>query len=263
MMDYRLKMACGCHRGYRRLNNEDNFYCADMILPQENDGLDSILTNNTEMMSDQRRLVSVGVFDGMGGEANGQEAAYCAASAYRKQMIRMSSEHILAVDFLTSSMECMNRSVFLRANTYKCRMGTTAVLLLFDNNIVYSCNVGDSRSYALRENRLTQMSKDHTDAEILEKYKNIKRTPSLTQYIGMDPEEMRIEPYLVGAELKYGDQFLLCSDGLTDMVPEMEIKEIMYSSSSPEMCVNRLLNAALKNGGRDNVTVIDVWVDRL
>ena len=82
-----------------------------------------------------------------------------------------------------------------------------------------------------------------------------KKAP-LTQHLGINPEDFLIEPYIAKGELAAGDQYLLCSDGLTDMLSNLEISCIMSESETAEVCADRLVHAALERGGRDNVTVI-------
>jgi protein phosphatase len=82
------------------------------------------------------------------------------------------------------------------------------------------------------------------------------RKPYLTQYLGVDPEEMRICPSVSEHAVTDGDCFLICSDGLSDMLSEEQITAILQSGSDEEVTVQTLIVNALKNGGRDNVTVI-------
>ena len=85
--------------------------------------------------------------------------------------------------------------------------------------------------------------------------KSTKKAP-LTQHLGINPEDFLIEPYIAKGELKRGDQYLLCSDGLTDMLTNLEIDEIMSSTDTAGDCVQKLIDAALEKGGKDNVTAI-------
>lgn len=82
------------------------------------------------------------------------------------------------------------------------------------------------------------------------------RKPALTQFLGIPEEELALEPYLIGMEIKKGDVFLICSDGLTDMVTDREIAEILDRGALPAQMAMDLLVEALINGGRDNITVI-------
>ena len=109
---------------------------------------------------------------------------------------------------------------------------------------------GDSRAYRLREGEFLQLSKNHVDLREGE-----KKGP-LTQHLGIRPDDYLIEPYIAKGELRHGDQYLLCSDGLTDMLTNVEIDGIMSDTITATECAQRLVDAALEKGGRDNVTAI-------
>ena len=78
----------------------------------------------------------------------------------------------------------------------------------------------------------------------------------LTQYFGIDSEQMVLEPFVKSGYIWNGDVLLVCSDGLTDMVSEEDIEAILKASPNPSHAVNKLVNAALDGGGKDNITVI-------
>lgn len=86
------------------------------------------------------------------------------------------------------------------------------------------------------------------------------RKPYLTQFLGIDPEELRIEPFIQSGYYQAGDRYLLCSDGLTDMVDQDVIGEVLIQHEYPEDCAENLKKLALENGGRDNITVIVIDV---
>lgn len=132
------------------------------------------------------------------------------------------------------------------------RMGTTVVGLYFISSCVYVYNVGDSRAYLFRNRGLTQLSKDH----VLRNPVKQKSKAPLTQHLGIDPEYMLVEPYITKHKLNRGDRYLLCSDGITDMINDDEISDIMQSGETEEKCVDQLLRTALAHGGRDNITAI-------
>ncbi|MBQ3009705.1 MAG: serine/threonine-protein phosphatase, partial [Oscillospiraceae bacterium] len=138
--------------------------------------------------------------------------------------------------------------------------GTTMVALYFASRYVYVCNLGDSRAYRLRGNEFMQISEDHV--EKIERYDQngkLRKAP-LTQHLGIDPEELMIEPYIAKGEIVRGDYYLLCSDGLTDMLTNLEIYSIIKSYQRIDECVDALIKAALEKGGKDNVTVILVKI---
>lgn len=256
-MAYKIEAACGCNMGRRRSNNEDNFCFDNRILPRENTGLRAAV----EIRKELERQQFFGVFDGMGGESYGEEASFLAADTARN------SEKLLA-DFiypprkyLTDLVQKMNTAVCVRAESLGAgRMGSTAVMLYLSGNHVYVCNVGDSKAFRLRQGGFQQISQDHTDEKFLAEQGIRGRKPSLTQHLGIWPEEMILEPYVAKGGLQDGDQYLLCSDGLTDMVGNVDICAIMKENSSAGGCARALIARALEKGGRDNVTVIVVRV---
>ena len=78
----------------------------------------------------------------------------------------------------------------------------------------------------------------------------------LTQHLGIDREEMEIEPYIAKGELQEGDIYLLCSDGLTDMLSNFEIFSLLRNHKNMDECATALIRAALEKGGLDNITVL-------
>lgn len=253
-MAYILNAACLCNTGKVRKNNEDNFYFDGKCLESDNDGL-----KNPAFYEDRLRSgFCVSVFDGMGGENFGEVAAFTAA----REMQQMEREF---ADFFISERKYLNRLVTRINNAVVSaqkelltgHMGSTMVVLYFTAHHVYSCNLGDSRAYRLRDGEFLQISHDHVDSR---PRKGGKKAP-LTQHLGIDPEEMLIEPYIAKGELRRGDQYLLCSDGLTDMVSNFEIADILLETEDVETCVRKLIDTALEHGGRDNVTAIVCRID--
>ena len=142
------------------------------------------------------------------------------------------------------------------AEIHNFRMGSTVVGLYFEKLFAYSFNLGDSKLFCLREKELVQISNDHTDEQYLNEKGIINRKPRLTQHLGIDPAELQLEPCIKRFQYKRGDQYLLCSDGLTDMLKNSEIRELLLTEKNVKASVSRLIRQALERGGRDNVTVI-------
>ena len=103
---------------------------------------------------------------------------------------------------------------------------------------------------------MLQISVDHTDQFLFTEPGMAKRKPRLTQHLGIEPEEMLIEPYRTEMSIQPGDLFLLCSDGLTDMVPEKEIKDMIDVGSEVVDIAEMLINQAMNHGGKDNITIL-------
>ncbi len=146
-------------------------------------------------------------------------------------------------------------------------MGATLALVLLMGGRAYAANVGDSRVYGLRRGRLTQFSVDHSVvSELLEaghitpgEAENHSARGVVTQYMGM-PEG--VEPLVRSSMLDRGDCFLLCTDGLTDLLSERTIAEILAAEVDPQVASDRLVAAANRAGGTDNITVVVVnWAD--
>lgn len=246
-MGLAIEAACGCSMGKVRKNNEDNFFFDGKCMEQDNTGLSNVACFEGRLKSG----TTVAVFDGMGGENYGEAASF--AAARRMQLLtkgaRGSTVH--KRKYLQKTALGLNDAVVQTKREYCTnRMGTTMVMLYFAFRHIYVCNVGDSRAYRLRKRDFLQVSEDHT-----EKIPGKKKTP-LTQHLGIDPEDMLVEPYIAKSNLKQGDIYLICSDGLTDMLTDSEISDILLSGDDAASCTDKLISSALANGGRDNVTVI-------
>lgn len=197
--------------------------------------------------------IQFGVFDGMGGENYGEQASFTAASEMQALTGKPKLFYQSGGKYLGNLALALNDAVFRRAQELMTsRMGTTMAALYFSGNRVYVCNVGDSRVYRLRDHVFAQLSQDHVS----------KRVPApgrkapLTQHLGMNPEDVRIEPFVIKDSMQSGDIYLMCSDGLTDMVDNLALSDILSRSENPEQCALNLLQAALDGGGKDNITII-------
>ena len=147
-------------------------------------------------------------------------------------------------------------------------MGTTLVLAAFYDNTVTVAHIGDSRLYRLREGAFEQITRDHSllqeqiDAGMLtpEEARHSQNKNLVTRALGVDPE---VEPELHDYDVKVGDIYLLCSDGLNDMVEDEEIGLTLQAlGANLELAAMQLIQMANDNGGRDNVSVILVKVLR-
>lgn len=248
-MKFSIEAACGCNKGIIRANNEDNFYFNDKCLEETNEGL----RNPVFLGQSLTKNVLMAVFDGIGGESFGEVASYTAARQMQQMDRSVKDFFVPEKKYLKKVIQQVNDAVVLSKNEYLTEnMGATVVALYFTLRHVYVCNVGDSRAYRLRDGEFLQISQDHVEKKPDE---IIKKAP-LTQYLGMDPDEVIIEPYICKGELRKGDIYLLCSDGLTDMVNNLNICDILIKNVDVIECVDNLIKTALENGGRDNVTII-------
>lgn len=244
-----LDAACGCHTGRVRSRNEDNLYFDGRCLEQEHSGL----RHPVYMEEPLRDGLCLAVFDGIGGEAHGEAASF--AAARRLQQLQRDGEDYFYPERsrLRSLTTQLNEAVAASKKELRVDvMGTTMAALYFGPRNVYVCNVGDSRAYRLRQREFMQLSRDHTTTL---PGKELGKA-ALTRYLGMDPEETKVDPYIARGELLQGDRYLLCSDGLTDMLSNFQIADILLQHPDVGGCVSELIRAALERGGRDNVTAI-------
>ena len=253
-MIFQLSAACGCVIGHVRKNNEDNFYFDGSSLPEENRGLSGCIVKKAYL----EKETLFGVFDGMGGEEYGEKASFAAAETAKAKADFNKRYTIGSRAFLTQLSHEMNQAVCRRQRElFVSRMGPTAAMLLFVPDEVYACNLGDSRIYRLRDNELSQISVD--DVEHIPE--GVHRKAGLTQFLGIPEDELALEPHIVKCELKRNDIYLICSDGLTDMVSNLDLCMILRQHISVKQTVKHLLTSALHNGGRDNTTAIVIRID--
>jgi len=245
IMKYNIEYKTLCSKGLLRKINQDNFWCIGEFLESKNDGLTSPIIGVT----DSKSTPAFAVFDGMGGEQQGEIAAYIAAECFDFVYNKGFKSDI--GQFLDTVCREMNGAICKHIKEqHLSSCGTTAAILMFGKTDVYICNIGDSRIYRFSENKLTQISCDHNESDIF------SRKPSLTQYLGIPETEFVIEPFITKAPYKNGDKYLICSDGLTDMVTEEEIIKTMAEAANQSDCAEELLNKALEAGGYDNITLI-------
>jgi len=203
------------------------------------------------------------VADGMGGEAAGEVASKMLVDTVKNFLAKTPApwnEKTLKQAILLANDLILNAA---RRNENYRGMGTTATILYLDGDHAYFAHVGDSRLYRLRRNVFEQLTKDHSYVETLVRRGEITQEEArvhpmknvLTQAVGA-VADLRVDTENFSVE--YGDVFLLCTDGLTNMVDDETITQILQTSESP---ADALITAALDNGGKDNISVIVVGID--
>lgn len=248
-MKFMIQAACGCSMGKVRRNNEDNLFFNGKCLPPDNTGMRNI----DELEQQLNYGLCMAVFDGMGGENYGELASFAAANRMRELEQKPKDFFDLGKKHLEKMTDVLNRAVVAeKKRMLTSRMGTTMAALYFSSGNVYACNVGDSRIYLVRDNALFQMSLDHVSSQPQME----GRKAPLTQFLGIDPNELIIEPHICKKELIRGDKFLICSDGVTDMLSNFDITDILIRGDDPSCCIQELIDKALANGGKDNITAI-------
>ncbi|HEU5225379.1 MAG TPA: Stp1/IreP family PP2C-type Ser/Thr phosphatase [Actinomycetota bacterium] len=196
------------------------------------------------------------VADGMGGHRGGEVASSLALETVQGMFERREGS-------LAEQVAEANRAVFDRSQNDRkvSGMGTTLTAAQVDGNRVHLVHVGDSRAYLLRGGELTQVTEDHTlvhrmvmEGEISEEEAETHPHRSiLTRALGVDQNIQVDEGDL---EVAPGDRLLLCTDGLTGMVPEGQIREILLESLDPQEAVDELVKVANRAGGIDNITAL-------
>jgi len=207
----------------------------------------------------------IAVADGMGGHAAGEVASRIAVKVLQSLTPALTSEDIdedSIEDLLMHSLHSIDSeiSVVTDEDNEKRGMGTTLTALLIRDKYISLLHVGDSRCYRLRGNTLEQLSSDHTVIQELldqgaisaaEAVEHPQRS-MLTQALRGDGD---VTPVLQMYEIKKGDRYLLCSDGLSGVLTEKEIKVGLKKSDRDE-AVKFLVDATYINGAPDNVTVL-------
>ena len=244
--------------GKVREKNEDNFYLNGKTLDTS--------AEDTVVAIDKSKKGLFAVCDGMGGEAFGELASAIAVDTLGEGYKKMQKHKRTFVEMIDSYSREANEKICEEITKHGGkRLGTTFVVLYIEKNTAYVCNIGDSRAYLYRDKHLTQLSKDHTQIRPMiemgiltkERAKTHPERHKLTQHFGIFPEEMEIELYHVEPiPVQDNDVFVLCSDGLTDMVEDKEIERIIRQHRDLKSIAKELVNAALSSGGKDNVTVM-------
>ncbi len=219
--------------------------------------------------------------DGMGGYNAGEVASGIAVALITSEMrqaIPKTNLHALsqeegdlqAVRMLKGVVTKTNTSIFESANSQPqyAGMGTTLVVALFRDNRVSVAHIGDSRLYRMRNERLDQVTRDHSllqeqiDSGMLSKEaaRRSQNKNLVTRALGIEPE---VEPEIHTYDAQPGDIYLLCSDGLNDMVEDEDIELTLNAmGSNLPLAANQLVQMANDNGGRDNISVILVKIVR-
>jgi PPM family protein phosphatase len=233
-MSLSLRFAAGSHDGMIREHNEDSGYAGPRLLA---------------------------VADGMGGQAAGEVAS----SEVISTIVQL-DEDIPGSDILTSLGVAVQRAndqlrVMVEEDPQLEGMGTTLTALLWTGQRLGLVHVGDSRAYLLRDGQLTQITQDHTWVQKLVDEGRITEEEATThpqrsllmRALGSGDH---VEPDLSIREVRAGDRYLICSDGLPTVVSPQTIEEALASYQGPQETVGELIQLALRGGGPDNITCI-------
>jgi len=202
------------------------------------------------------------ISDGMGGHRSGHIASKLASTTFADQYQQQRTDHIPVPEALQSALNKANVRVFNQSseNRLNSGMGTTLSVLVVKRNEGSIIHVGDSRIYQIRDSRITRMTQDHTlVAKLLEEghispqeAQKHPRKNILYQSVGID---QKIKPHRrTRFPIQSGDIYVLCSDGLSNMVDEETIRSVA-DTHYPKEAVLKLIRKANKNGGNDNISV--------
>lgn len=206
------------------------------------------------------------VADGMGGGAAGEIASQMIVDALRSALAGSAGKASAAREFATEqALENANAEITDYAWKWNFRlMGSTVALLLFDPQsptVVRACHIGDSRIYLFRKHELTQLTDDHTVAAEIERklaagHKNLPQNSRLSHVLTRAVGTSRVlRPEWQNVAVRPNDIFLLCSDGLSTMLSDPMIAEVLQRASSLRETAEELRNRALRAGGMDNITI--------
>ena len=201
------------------------------------------------------------VADGMGGYAAGE---YASRFAVEKIVEHIGlSRQTEPVTLMKEAVLSANRLLLAEANAdpKKAEMGTTVVAATCDGEKLYAANVGDSRLYVVNQERITQITRDHSLVEEMVRMGELDKRDAkghpkkniITRAVGVLPE---VTVDFFEAAIAPGDTVLLCSDGLTNMVEDEQIKRIILGQRDIVEKAERLIFEANENGGADNITVV-------
>lgn len=200
------------------------------------------------------------VADGMGGAQAGEVASRLAAAAFREYH---DADRLEPAERVEAIIQEANRRIYERARTDSeaSGMGTTVTAAILTNGRVSIGHVGDSRAYRIRNGELEQLTEDHS--LVADLMRSGRLTPEeadahpqrsvITRALGTDAD---VDVDTVTVDVEPGDLFLLCSDGLTTMVPEKDILRIAQEADNLDGAARTLVRAANSGGGEDNITVV-------
>ena len=248
--------------GRVRKNNEDNFVVCNLTTGEI--GITPPIRNH--QLGPRGSLFMVA--DGMGGEASGEVASQiCAATVPKRLYDNLKTLGTVSetnfVLLVREAIEFANQIIFQKAQTNPAYrgMGTTTTAAALFGPYLFVAQVGDSRAYLIRNQQITQLTRDQTflnylkdiGADLPADPEKDSRKSILTQAVGTSET---LDVKVTYTKLRQGDAILLCSDGMYNMVPAPEILEVVNSQAPlPEKCKS-LIDKANAHGGTDNITVI-------
>jgi protein phosphatase len=265
----KVEFGARSHPGKVRTNNEDQ-----LIVVRRSRARDILMTSLPEswLRSSEQCSYVIAVADGMGGAAFGEVASSLAvASGWElgfdeiKWPMKITSEEVQEIlDKFDAYGQLIHRSLLhsIEEDPRLAGMGTTLTAAYTIGLDAFIGHVGDSRAYLFHDNTLRQLTRDHTMAQqfidmgILSAGSLEARRLGhiLTNCLGANSQGIRVD--VRHLQLAYGDRLLLCTDGLTDMVGDDQVADILRERANPDAACDALLELALEHGGTDNITMV-------
>lgn len=252
MSSWKIHGSLICDKGLLCKNNEDAWYF---------NGKRPSFTKMDEGAVLNETVPAVGslwaVCDGMGGQKNGETASYTAVSGLKELQ-----EHLDGREFSAGAQNWV-RQASMAVSARAEGGGTTLTMLYVTDGYLQTAHVGDSRVYRFHKGGLSRVTRDHSKVEMLlaagmiteEEARNHPKKNVITRYLGMNDEydcEASIGKKL---PLVHGDRYLLCSDGVTDMVTDETLAALMAEEDTAA-CAEKIRDAVFAAGGKDNMTVL-------
>lgn len=205
------------------------------------------------------------VADGMGGYNGGDFASKFCIENVKNHIINGKGNSIISS--IRSAIKAANEGIreSSRMNEELKGCGTTVVLATIKDDILYIANVGDSRLYVLQKGRLSQITEDHSVVEEMIKRGILRKEEArfnsnknkVTRALGAEPE---IEIDFFEVKLEKGDRIMMCSDGVSNMMDERTLEEIIGDDKELSEICRILIETAVNNGGKDDATVVMIEV---
>lgn len=251
-----VKASVGSDIGISRSNNEDNYNLNGKIATYEQD--DQTATAFQPPVTEG----VFAVFDGMGGQSRGEFASLCAAQTLNKYKDKIVNGNIHNVkEYITD----VNEQICDEMKKNNENIGSTCAILTINDGVAQAYNLGDSSIFHLTKRKITKMTRDHTVAEQLyrmhvltaEEAQRDVRKHRLTKHLGMFEKDGILPHVSSNIRVSNGDMFVLCTDGVTNVVSEKELKRILYMFDGRcKKTVNALIEKAIENGSDDNITAM-------
>jgi len=273
-----IDLAAVTHPGHVRENNEDHY-----LIAQFGRSLKTVLTNLDEgVLAQSYDFTGYGllVADGLGGLAAGEVASSTALAKLVELVVetpdwmlglRREQDVSTVVQRMTQRFMKIDQTLKEQAerDTTLRGMGTTLTVAATLGNDMIVGHVGDSRAYLFHDQRLMQLTTDHTlaqaliDAGVARPDEPATRSTRHVLTAALGSPGQQVDPQIHRGQLSAGDQILLCTDGLTEMVDDRTISNVLQDTTSAQGACQSLVNLALAAGGLDNITVVLARFDHL